>query len=82
MPEAIMRDPHSAMAAGLQMPTREGCVTCHQEKSFDFDAAMKKIAHPTKPPKAAQDPRYKTRCAWPCGPMGVRSTSPVKLPIP
>ncbi|HUI79749.1 MAG TPA: multiheme c-type cytochrome [Bryobacteraceae bacterium] len=60
MPEAIMRDPRSAMAAGLRTPTREDCVTCHQENSFDFDAAMKKIAHPTKPPKAAQDPRYKT----------------------
>lgn len=60
LPEAIMRDPRSAKLAGLQVPARETCLRCHQEKSFDFDAAMKKIAHPTKPAAVAQEPRYKT----------------------
>ena len=62
MADAIMRDKHSAMAAGMQKPTRETCVRCHQAhgESFDFAAAMKKIAHPTKPAPVAQDPRYKT----------------------
>lgn len=60
LPEAVMRDPRSAKLAGLEVPTRETCLRCHQEKSFDFDAALKKIAHPAKPPAVAQGPRYKT----------------------
>jgi YVTN family beta-propeller protein len=60
LPEAIMRDPRSAVAAGLQTVTRETCLPCHQEKNFDFGAAMKKIAHPTKGLPAAHDSRYKT----------------------
>jgi YVTN family beta-propeller protein len=62
MADAIMRDKRSAMASGLQMPTRETCMRCHlaHGESFDFAGAMKKIAHPTKPAPIAQDPRYKT----------------------
>ena len=62
MADAIMRDKRSAMAAGLRKPTRETCIRCHQAhmEKFDFDAAMKKIAHPTKLPPVAQEPRYKT----------------------
>jgi YVTN family beta-propeller protein len=63
MVEAIMRDKPAAMAAGLKKVTRETCMRCHEQahgKSFDFDMAIKKIAHPTKPPAIAQDPRYKT----------------------
>ncbi len=59
MPEAIMRDKRAAMAAGLQKPSRESCLRCHDQK-FDFDTAVKKIAHPTKLPPVAQEPRYKT----------------------
>lgn len=59
MPEAIMRDKRAAMAAGLQKPSRETCLRCHNQK-FDFDTAVKKIAHPTKLPPVAQGPRYKT----------------------
>ncbi len=59
MPEAIMRDKRAAMAAGLLKPSRETCLRCHDQK-FDFDTAVKKIAHPTKLPPVAQDPRYKT----------------------
>ena len=62
MADAIMRDGRSAMAAGMQKPTRETCMRCHQAhgERFDFAGAMKKIAHPTKPAPIAQDPRYKT----------------------
>jgi YVTN family beta-propeller protein len=62
MPDAIMRDKRAAMAAGLQKPSRETCMRCHQAhmEKFDFDTAVKKIAHPTKLPPVAQDPRYKT----------------------
>jgi YVTN family beta-propeller protein len=62
MADAIMRDKRSAVASGLQMPTRETCMRCHQAhgEKFDFAGAVKKIAHPTKPAPIAQDPRYKT----------------------
>ena len=56
--DAIMRDPRAAAQAGLKKPTRETCVACHTGK-FDFDAAVKKIAHPTKLPPVAQTPHYK-----------------------
>lgn len=61
--EAIMRDPRAAKAAGLKEVTRQTCLGCHENahgKPFDFDEAVKKIAHPTEPPKVAQSPRYKT----------------------
>jgi|GEM_PF-120447 len=53
-PEAIMRDPRAAKAAGLKEVTRQTCLACHEnahDKPFDFDEAMKKIAHPTEPLK-------------------------------
>ena len=58
-----MRDPRAAKAAGLKEVTRETCLGCHENahgKPFDFDEAVKKIAHPTEPLKVAQSPRYKT----------------------
>ena len=62
MADAIMRDERSAAAAGMQKPARETCMRCHPAhgESFDFSDAAKKIAHPTKLPPVAQDPRYKT----------------------
>jgi YVTN family beta-propeller protein len=62
-PEAIMRDPRAAKAAGLKEVTRQTCLGCHENahgKSFDFDEAVKKIAHPTEPPVIVQEPLYKT----------------------
>jgi len=61
--EAIMRDPRAAKAAGLKEVTRESCMECHRNahgKPFDFDEAVKKIAHPTEPLKAAGTVQYKT----------------------
>ena len=61
--EAVMRDPRAAKAAGLKEVTRETCLECHQNahgKPFDFDEAVKEIAHPTKPVTVAESPRYKT----------------------
>ena len=62
MPDAVMRDKRAAAQSGLRIPTRESCLRCHQahQEKFDFDAAMKKIAHPTKLPPVALVPRYKT----------------------
>ncbi|MBN2369548.1 MAG: beta-propeller fold lactonase family protein [Vicinamibacteria bacterium] len=55
MPEAVMRDRLAARKAGLVEPTAESCMGCHQNahgKTFDAVMAMKKIAHPMKPPMA------------------------------
>src|ERR1019366_5077651 len=72
MADAIMRDKRSAKAAGLQTPTRETCMRCHQAhgEKFDFAGAVKKIAHPTKPAPIAQDPRYKTPVRMALRPSG------------
>jgi YVTN family beta-propeller protein len=62
-PEAIMRDPRAARNAGLKEVTRRTCLECHEnahDKPFNFEQAMKKIAHPTEPPAVEQVVRYKT----------------------
>jgi len=62
-PEAIMRDARAAKAAGLKEVTRQTCLGCHEnahDKPFDYDGALKTIAHPTEPPKTSQIARYKT----------------------
>ena len=72
-PEAIMRDGRAAKAAGLKEVTRQTCLGCHENahnKGFDFDEAMKKIAHPTKQPKVSQTPRYKTPLNMALSPNG------------
>ncbi len=66
--EATMRDPRAAAQAGLQKVTRETCLACHEQahgKPFDYDAAVKQIAHPTRlapsnPGGKDMSPRYKT----------------------
>ena len=63
IPEAVMTDPRAAKAAGLGQVTREVCLRCHENahgKPFDFDKAIKKIAHPKTSPKVSQAPQYKT----------------------
>lgn len=62
-PEAIMRDPRAAKEAGLKEVTHLTCLGCHENahgKPFDFDLALKTIAHPTEPPAVVQTPQYKT----------------------
>jgi YVTN family beta-propeller protein len=47
--EAVMRDEPAALKAGLKPITRETCAACHENahgKPFDYDAAVKAIAHP------------------------------------
>jgi len=59
----IMKDKKASRAAGLIAPTRKTCLACHEKahgKPFDYDKAVKRIAHPTKPPKRPEPPRYKT----------------------
>jgi hypothetical protein len=51
MPMKVMKDKEAAIAAGLQIPTEETCVNCHNEKSptykkFVFAEFEKQIAHP------------------------------------
>ena len=48
---SIMKSREKSMESGLILPTKEVCVTCHNEKNpfhkpFNFDEAVKKIAHP------------------------------------
>jgi YVTN family beta-propeller protein len=79
-PEAIMTDPRAARAAGLKEVTRQTCIECHQDtieyhqgiedKSFDFESALEKIAHPTQPPTILQAPRYKTPLNMALSPNG------------
>ncbi|NIP25657.1 MAG: beta-propeller fold lactonase family protein [Phycisphaerae bacterium] len=72
-PEAIMRDGRAARAAGLKEVTRKTCLGCHEnahDKPFDFDEAVKKIAHPTEQPKISRTPRYKTPLNMAIGPNG------------
>jgi YVTN family beta-propeller protein len=60
--EAVMRDKTAARSAGLQPVGRDTCLRCHTgtaEKPYDVEEGMKKLAHPTRPPKAAEGPRYK-----------------------
>ena len=65
-PEAVMRDPRAARQAGLQPVTEKTCLKCHENahgREFDGAAAMRMIAHPTRPPEPARHtlgPRYKT----------------------
>jgi YVTN family beta-propeller protein len=60
--EAIMHDRTAAARAGLRKPVRETCLGCHNSKTFQFDDAVKKIAHPKTPVLAngfAPEPKYK-----------------------
>ncbi|MBM3748682.1 MAG: hypothetical protein FJW34_23140, partial [Acidobacteria bacterium] len=59
MAEATMRDPRAARGAGLNPAPREACGRCHAAK-FDTAEGLKKIAHPTRLPAAADNPRYRT----------------------
>jgi YVTN family beta-propeller protein len=64
-PEAIMRDKAGARAKGLWEVNAKTCLPCHENahgKKFDYDVAVKTIAHPTKPAQtasAASEPAYK-----------------------
>lgn len=63
--EAVMLDPVAAREAGLRKPTREDCAACHDPghgKPFDYEAAVKQIAHPKKPVLLGvrTEPAYKT----------------------
>lgn len=62
-PEAVMKDKAAAAAAGLKKVTAETCEACHAKahgKPFDYEAAVKQIAHPAQPVRYPEPPRYKT----------------------
>jgi YVTN family beta-propeller protein len=72
-PEAVMRDKPAAMQAGLKEITPATCNGCHENahgKPFDYEAAVKKIAHPTELPKTAATLRYKTPLNMAISPNG------------
>lgn len=62
-PEAIMLDKATAMTKGLLPINAQTCAPCHDKahgKPFDYTAAVRKIAHPTKPTRVATaEPTYK-----------------------
>jgi hypothetical protein len=54
---SIMKSREQSLKNGLILPTKEVCITCHNEKNpfhkpFDYATAVKKIAHPN--PAAAK----------------------------
>ena len=62
-PEKVMKDKGAAAAAGLQKVSPQTCQACHAEahgKPFDYETAVKEIAHPTEKLKLAEKPLYKT----------------------
>ena len=66
-PEAVMRDPVAARAAGLREVTRQTCMYCHDNphdqpdpEPFDYPSAVAAIAHPSEPPPLPERPQYKT----------------------
>jgi YVTN family beta-propeller protein len=64
MPEAVMLDKSTARAKGLWEVSVKTCMPCHEPahgKKFDYEMAVKKIAHPTKAPQTAaiNEPAYK-----------------------
>jgi YVTN family beta-propeller protein len=62
-PEAIMRDKPAARANGLWAVDQNVCHTCHENahgKPFDYELAVKQIAHLSQPPAmATHEPVYK-----------------------
>jgi YVTN family beta-propeller protein len=63
MSEAVMRDRLAAKKAGMTSVTPATCMGCHEHahgKPFVFSEAVRRIAHPSHPATAADDPRYKT----------------------
>jgi YVTN family beta-propeller protein len=60
-PEAIMRDPRAARAAGLRPVGPETCLSCHEDAhGKPFETRFQKIAHPSERPEPAAAIRYKT----------------------
>jgi YVTN family beta-propeller protein len=62
-PEAIMLDRPAARAQGLSELSPATCAPCHEnahDQPFDYEQALKAIAHPTRAPKTARtEPVYK-----------------------
>lgn len=63
-PEAVMRDKPGAMAKGLWTVNAQTCASCHENahgKAFNYEMAVKKIAHPTHQATqtAASKPAYR-----------------------
>ena len=73
LPEAIMRDPIAAMAAGLKAVSRDTCARCHENahgKPFDYESAQEAIAHPSQLPERVERPTYKTPLGMTIAPDG------------
>jgi YVTN family beta-propeller protein len=79
--EAVVRGKHSMGRGGLEEVTRESCLRCHESvhgqssgdsTAFDYQSALEQIAHPTKLPEVAQEPRYKTPLNMAIGPRDHR----------
>ena len=69
--EAVMCDREKALHSGLKQVTRQTCIACHENahgKPFDYEAAVARIAHPTKLPPLVKSPQYKTPLNMALGP--------------
>ena len=61
--EAVMKDRAAAERAGLKKIAPETCQACHANahgKPFDYQTAVKTIAHPTEAPPLVVETHYKT----------------------
>ncbi len=71
--EAIMRDETAALRAGVKKVDRQTCVPCHENahgKPFNYDEAVKQIAHPLKLEARAAVVQYKTPLRLAISPNG------------
>jgi YVTN family beta-propeller protein len=71
--EAVMRDPVAAATAGLQMPSRDSCLTCHNQahgKPFDAQTAWNEVAHPNHPRETVARIQYKNPVNLALNPSG------------
>jgi YVTN family beta-propeller protein len=60
---SVTYDRAQPLAAGLLKLDRSTCVSCHSQahgKPFDYESALKAIAHPAKAPPVDRAVRYKT----------------------
>jgi YVTN family beta-propeller protein len=61
--EHAVKDRTRHLTSGMRKPGPQTCLECHRDghgKPFDYQASLKVIAHPARPPVVEEGPRYKT----------------------
>ncbi|MGC8641302.1 MAG: multiheme c-type cytochrome, partial [Isosphaeraceae bacterium] len=62
-PEEVMKDKARAISAGLLKIDKTTCLSCHEQahgKPFDYETALRTIAHPRTAQASTLEVRYKT----------------------